>query len=190
MPEFAARDIGKSVTTLKRWLSILGRSYVVFLLPPYYMNLGKRIIKSLKIYFLDTGLVSFLAGISTVEQWEKGIMYGPLFENYIVADVFKQILHNGLNYKLYFYRTSHGEEIDLIIDRGFVNDLVEIKASVIYRPGFQSVFSKINLPDTTRSVVYQGENLDKTDNVRALNYLTFLKDFIKNNAGNTVESFY
>ena len=172
-----SRDIGISVPTLKRWLSILETSYIVFLLHPYYRNLGKRIIKSPKIYFYDTGLVSFLTGTSTIEQWEKGLMYGPLFENYIVADLLKQILHNGLNYHLYFYRTSHGDEVDLIIDRGSVNDLVEIKASVTYRTAFQSVISKVNLPESTRIVVYQGDNSEKTEGVKARNYKSFLKNF-------------
>ena len=172
-----SRDIGISVTTLKRWLSILENSYIVFLLHPYYRNLGKRIIKSPKIYFYDSGLVSFLTGISTIEQWEKGVMYGSLFENYIISDILKQILHNGLNYQLSFYRTSHGEEIDLIIDRRSGIDLVEIKASQTYRSNFQSVFSKIKLPGSSRTVVYQGNDSEKTDEVKARNFNSFLTDF-------------
>jgi len=172
-----SRDIGISVTTLKRWLSVLENSYIVFLLHPYYRNLGKRIIKTPKIYFYDSGLVAFLTGISTIEQWEKGVMYGSLFENYIISDILKQILHYGLDYQLSFYRTNHGEEIDLIIDRRSAIDLVEIKASVTYRSGFQSVFSKINLPGSTRTVVYQGDDSEKTDEVKARNFNSFLSDF-------------
>ena len=102
-----------------------------------------------------------------------------LFENFIVADILKQILHNGLNCQLYFYRTSHGEELDLIIDRGSVSDLIEIKASVTFRPGFQSIFNKINLSADQRIIVYQGENSEKTGGVKAMNYQSFLNDFTK-----------
>lgn len=173
-----SRDIGISVPTLKRWLSILESSYIIFLLHPYYRNLGKRIIKSPKIYFYDTGLVAYLTGISSIEQWEKGIMYGPLFENFIIADILKQILHNGLNYNIYYYRTNHGDEIDLIIERGFENDLVEIKASVTYRSGFQTVLSKFDLTKSNKMVVYQGESSEKTDGIQAINYRSYLKNFL------------
>ncbi len=172
-----SRDIGISVPTLRRWLSILENSYIVFLVQPYYRNLGKRIIKSPKIYFYDTGMVSYLTGLSSVDQWEKSIMYGPLFENYIISDICKQILHKGFNYQTYFYRTSHGDEIDLIIERGAAIDLVEIKASVTYRSGFQSALTKQNISSLNRIVVYQGDDSEKTDGVMARNYKSFLNDF-------------
>ena len=172
-----SRDIGISVATLKRWLSILENSYVLFLLHPYYKNQGKRIVKSPKIFFYDTGLVSYLTGISTFEQWEKGVLYGPLFENFIVADIFKQILHNGLNYNLYYFRTNHGDEIDLIIDKGVERDLVEIKASVTYRPGFQKTLEKYDFDGSNKKIIYQGKSSEKTGGIMAENYKSFLTSF-------------
>jgi predicted AAA+ superfamily ATPase len=172
-----SRDIGVSVNTLKRWLSVLENSYIVFLLHPYFKNQGKRIIKSPKVFFYDTGLISFLSGISTVEQWEKSILYGPLFENFIIADIYKQILHSGYRFNLYYYRTSHGDEIDLIIDRGQKVNLIEIKASVSYRPGFQKTLEKYEFGETYKQVLYQGESSEKTSGIFAENYLSFLKEF-------------
>ena len=79
-----ANDIGVDVKTIKRWISILEASYIIFLLPPYFNNLGKRIVKSPKLYFFDTGLVSYLTGIETKQHYENGPMSGSIFENYII----------------------------------------------------------------------------------------------------------
>ncbi len=174
-----SRDIGISVTTLKRWLSILENSYIIFLLQPYYKNLGKRVIKSPKVYFFDTGLASFLTGISNTEQWESGLLHGPLFENIIVSDVRKQIQHRGLNSQMYFLRTNHGDEIDLIIEHGQSADLVEIKASQTYRSGFQKTLGKYQIGTSRKIVVYQGEDAVKTDDVTAMNYRSFLLNYLQ-----------
>ena len=77
-----ANDLGVDVKTIKRWVSILEASYIIFLLPPFYENFGKRIIKSPKVYFYDTGMVSFLTGIETLKMYEQGPMAGAIFENY------------------------------------------------------------------------------------------------------------
>lgn len=174
-----SRDIGVSVATLKRWLSILESSYIIFLLHPYYRNFGKRLIKSPKIYFYDTGLVSYLTGILTIDQLEKGILHGPLFENFIIADIYKQILHRGLNCNLYFYRTNHGDEIDLIIERGMKVDMIEIKASHTYRSGFHKTLEKYDFGESKKTVVYQGKNAEKTEGLFARNYKSFLLDQFK-----------
>ncbi len=174
-----SRDIGVSVATLKRWLSVLENSYIIFLLRPYYRNFGKRLIKSPKIYFYDTGLVSYLSGISTIEQWEKGILHGPLFENFIIADIYKQILHSGLNCNMYFYRTSHGDEVDLIVEQGMKVDMIEIKASVTYRSGFHKTLENYDFGKSKKIVVYQGEDAEKTEGIYAYNYRSFLLEHLK-----------
>jgi len=97
-----SREIGVTVSTLSRWVSVLESSYIIFLLQPYYRNLGKRLIKSPKIYFVDTGLLSFLTGIHKRYQWEKGIMYGAVFENFIVSELFKKICHEGQTARMFF----------------------------------------------------------------------------------------
>ncbi len=174
-----SRDIGVSVVTLKRWLSILENSYIIFLLNPYYRNFGKRLTKSPKIYFYDTGLVSYLTGISTIEQWEKGVLYGPLFENFIIADIFKQVLHNGINSNLYFYRTNHGDEIDLIIEQGMRVDMIEIKASVTYRSAFHKTLGNYDFGQSKKTIVYQGMDAEKIDGIYARNYKSFLLEHLK-----------
>ncbi len=98
-----ANHLGVSVPTVKRWLSVLEASYVIFLLPPYYNNHGKRITKRPKIYFYDTGLVAYLTGIETKSHYEKGPMAGSLFENYVIAELLKQELHHKTDAELFFF---------------------------------------------------------------------------------------
>jgi predicted AAA+ superfamily ATPase len=171
-----SREIGITVTTLSRWLSVLESSYIIFLLQPYYRNLGKRLIKSPKIYFVDSGLLSFLTGIHTRDQWESGIMYGAVFENYIVSELFKNIAHEGQTASLFFLRTNHGDEIDVIIDYGNSTDLIEIKASVTYRPVFHRTLEKLDLPDATKNIVFQGKTTQILENITAWNYSDFLSN--------------
>ena len=90
-----SNDLGVSVPTIKRWISVLEASYIAFLLPPYYNNLGKRIIKSPKVYFFDTGLVSYFTGIQTFKQYDQGPLAGGLFENYVVSEIYKNELHKA-----------------------------------------------------------------------------------------------
>jgi len=169
-----SRDIGISVTTLTRWLSVLESSYMVFLLQPYYRNLGKRLVKSPKIYFIDNGLLSFLTGIQTEEQWEKGILFGPLFENFVVSEVLKNIYHMGQNARIFFYRTNHGEEIDLVFEYDDRTDLVEIKASQTYRSGYHKILEKTDFGKGVKQVVYQGKTAKVLNDIVALNFTEFL----------------
>ena len=115
MSEFA-NDIGVAVSTIKRWISVLEASYIIFLLPPYFKNYGKRITKSPKVFFYDTGLVSYFTGIRNKELFENGPMKGAIFENYIIAEIFKKEKHIKSHADFYYYRTSAGDEVDLIID--------------------------------------------------------------------------
>jgi len=122
-----SRSIGVSVSTVRRWVSVLEAAYVIFLLPPWYQNLGKRIIKSPKVYFYDNGLVCLLTGVTTRELYDKGPMAGSLFENYVIAEIMKNIVHSHASDQLFLYRTSHGEEIDLIIDRSTENRSLKLR---------------------------------------------------------------
>jgi len=172
-----SREIGITVATLSRWLSVLESSYIIFLLQPYYLNLGKRLIKSPKIYFIDTGLLSFLTGIHTRDQWENGIMYGAIFENFIVSELFKKIGYEGQTAKLFFFRTSHGDEIDLVVDLGNKIDLIEIKASETYRPVFHKTLEKLDFRASAKIVVYQGKTNQVLENISAINYSDFLSGY-------------
>lgn len=169
------RDLGISVPTVKKWISVLEASYIVFLLPPYHKNLGKRIIKSPKIYFHDTGLVSYLTGIRDRQLFERGPLYGPLFENYVVSEVMKREMHKRSNAELFFFRESNGNEINLIIDRKTSQDYVEIKASHTYRPSMSRMLLHMRKQANHLYVVYRGRELESLPGMTILNYKSFLE---------------
>lgn len=129
-----ARDVGIAVNTARNWLSILEASFQVFLLRPYHVNLGKRLIKSPKLYFLDTGLLCYLVGLRDTEHAAAGPMSGALFENLVIADLYKTSLHRGEEPGMYFWRTAAGSEVDLIIETQSGLIPIEIKASATVRP--------------------------------------------------------
>jgi predicted AAA+ superfamily ATPase len=110
------RDLGISVPTIKSWLSILEASRVIYLLSPYYSNLGKRITKSPKVYFIDIGLACNLAGVRDEAHLFSGPMAGHLFENFCVQETVKYFLGKGEQPPLYYIRTSNGLEVDLLIE--------------------------------------------------------------------------
>ncbi len=130
-----ARDVGMSVPTIKKWISILEASYQIFLLPPYFNNLGKRLIKSPKVYFLDTGIASYLMGLHAAEPLQSGPMMGPLFETLVVSEWVKAFYHRGEHPELYYWRDKSGLEVDLIIDRNGLLYPIEIKATATLLPG-------------------------------------------------------
>jgi predicted AAA+ superfamily ATPase len=129
-----ARDVGLSVPTAKKVLSVLEASYQVFLLPPHFKNFGKRIIKSPKLYFLDTAIATFLLGLHEPEATLKGPMIGQLFENAVVSEWVKAFLHRGEQPELYYWRSKTGIEVDLIIDRNGRLYPIEVKASSTLLP--------------------------------------------------------
>jgi len=129
-----AREIGVSFTTAKRWLSLLETGYQVLLLQPYYRNLGKRLIKRPKLYFTDTGLASYLLGISSADNLLSGPFLGPLFETLIVVDFWKRFLHHGQTPSLYYLRTQDDLEVDLLIELENKLYLIEIKSSATIKP--------------------------------------------------------
>jgi len=169
-----SRELGVTVATIKKWISVLEASYIIFLLPPFYRNLGKRIVKSPKVYFFDTGIVSFLTGIANADLFEKGPMQGPLFENYVISEVYKRELHTKSNAELYYYRTSHGVEVDLIIDRKQSRDFLEVKSSETFRPEMVKPIEQIKKKDEHGFLVYRGRDLDYTQNLKILNYSRYL----------------
>ena len=113
-----AADVGISQPTANAWISILRASYVVFLLPPMHRNFNKRMVKSHKLYFYDTGLACRLLGMRTAAELEASPFRGALFENLVVADQLKRQLNRGLPGNLYFWRDNVGHEIDLLLPAG------------------------------------------------------------------------
>ena len=127
-----ANDTGVSGNTLKSWLSVLEASFITFQLYPYFENFGKRVIKSSKIYFTDTGLLSYLLGIEKVSQLERDPLFGNIFENLVILEAIKDRYNQGLDHNLYFYRTTKSNELDLIYKKGTLK-LDREDDSVIYQ---------------------------------------------------------
>lgn len=123
-----ASDCGITHNTAKAWLSVLEASYIIFLLSPHHRNFNKRLIKSPKLYFYDTGLACFLAGIQNSEQLVTHPMRGALFETWTLSELMKRRFNQGLMSNLYFWRDSQGHEVDVLIDQGDRLIPIEIKA--------------------------------------------------------------
>ena len=124
-----AMDCGISHNTAKAWISILEISGLVYLLKPYYRNFGKRMIKSPKLYFIDSGLACRLLSIQTKEQLFLHPMRGSLFEGFIISELIKNRLNKGLTPDLWFYRDNNGTEIDCLIEHEGILKALEIKSS-------------------------------------------------------------
>jgi len=131
-----ATDAGISPNTAEDWISILETSYAVYRLQPYFKNVGKRLIKSPKLYFYDTGLLATLLNIHDKETLQAHYLIGNIFENFIVSEFVKEINNNEISAQLYFFRDNHGNEVDLIIDSGDSQIPVEIKSSASYSSEF------------------------------------------------------
>jgi uncharacterized protein len=123
-----AGDVGVSHTTVRAWLSLLEASYVVFLLPPWFSNISKRVVRSPKLYFYDVGVASYLLGLQTELHVSRDPLRGNLFENLVVMEVLKYRYNAGKRSNLYFYRDSGGKEVDLVVEVGPYLFPVEIKA--------------------------------------------------------------
>ncbi len=123
-----AADCGITHNTAKAWLSVLEASYLVALLPPYHRNLGKRLTKTPKLYFLDTGFAAWLAGVREARELVLGNLRGPLFETLVVAEFMKFKRNHLRPEELYFWRDSAGHEIDLLVEGGGRLLAVECKA--------------------------------------------------------------
>lgn len=124
-----SRDLGVAVNTLKAWISVLEACRQIILIKPFYLNKGKRIIKSPKIYFLDTGLLCYLAGITSLKQIFKGPLSGQLLETAVLSEIVRNFYNRGKVPRIFWWRTSYGEEVDFIIeDKSKIRPL-EIKLS-------------------------------------------------------------
>lgn len=155
-----AGEVGVSSPTLREWLSVLEASFVVFRLPPYYQNFGKRFIKSPKIYFTEPGLAAYLLEIRTPQQMSRDPLLGSLFENLVVIEALKSCWNRGTNADLYHLRNQGGFEIDLVLSRQRQLFPVEIKAARTYRREFGRNLHKVaTWSDSIQpgAVIYSGE---------------------------------
>lgn len=155
-----AKVVGVSEMTIARWITVLKTSYIVFSLRPYHNNFGKRITKSPKIYFTDTGLVSYLLGIRSPADMATHPLLGNIFENMVIADAYKEQFNSGKRPNLHFFRNSSGTvEVDLLREEGQDLYAYEIKASSTFAEnmtrGLKS-FSAIAPNIKSRTVIYSG----------------------------------
>ncbi|MCC5842799.1 MAG: ATP-binding protein [Verrucomicrobia bacterium] len=121
-------DIGLAASTVREWLNLLETSFILYRLPPYHTNLGKRLVKTPKLYFVDTGLAAHLNGIEEASQLNTHPLRGQLFENLVVSELTKYRIHRGREPRLYFYRDSTGNEVDVLYPSGPDWLPVEIKS--------------------------------------------------------------
>jgi hypothetical protein len=161
-----ANDAGISPNTAKAWLSILESSYILYRLQPYYHNLNKRLVKSPKLYFYDTGVACSLLGIRTEEQINLHYMRGALFENLIINEFIKRNVNQGENRQPYFWQDNHGKEIDCLLVDGERITPVEIKSGKTMSTNyFDNLKSWASMSETQQAkgyVVYGGEQSMQT----------------------------
>jgi len=131
-----ALDCGITHNTAKAWLSVLESGGIVFLLKPYHKNFGKRLVKSPKLFFVDTGLACRLLGIQDAEQLFLHPNRGNIFESFVVAEMVKDRLNEGMPADLYFWRDNVGTEVDVVYEDGAVIRSVEIKSGKTFSPGY------------------------------------------------------
>lgn len=123
-----AKQTGVDTKTILAWLGLLENSYIIYLLQPWYNNMNKRIVKSPKLYFYDTGLLSHLLGIKSITALQKHSVYGSIFENWIISEIKKNNFNAGLNDGMYYFRDNVGNEVDLITEQNSKPMAIEIKA--------------------------------------------------------------
>ena len=169
-----ANEVGVSSHTITSWLSALQASYMIHLLPPYFANVHKRLVKTPKLYFTDTGLACYLLGIESPDQLARDKMRGALFENFIITDFLKKRYNKGKESNLYFYRDSSQNEVDLLIKNGMTLSAIEIKSSLTYHPDFEKTLRKLDtwIGNTinSKAIIYTGNFENTAGEIKLLNY--------------------
>ncbi len=172
--------MGASSTTLREWLSILEASFIIFKLEPYFENFGKRVIKSPKVYFTDTGLLAYLLDIDSPSVVSRDPLIGNIFENLVILEILKNRLNRGLSPNIYFFRDSNGFEVDLIYKKAALLIPVEIKSSSTFHSAFSKGIKKFLTLTNTKIrgfVIYSGEFLPSSDQYEVINYTDITKIF-------------
>ena len=171
--ESLANDTGVSKTTVEQWISVLESSFIIFKLEPYFENYTKRLIKSPKIYFYETGLASYLLGIKNPDQISRDPLVGNLFENMVIVEILKSQFNKGMEKSLYYFRDSKGFEIDLIIADGRKIIPVEIKSASTYNRDFSKNLKKFCsfAPNAfSPTVIYSGNLEIESEEVKYINF--------------------
>ena len=167
-------EIGVSSKTISHWLSVLQASYLITLLPPYYENIPKRLVKSPKLYFNDPGLACYLLDIETPQQLDRDKMRGAIFENMIVMEAIKHRYNMGLEGGVFFYRDSNQNEVDLLIKQEGELTAIEVKSSMTYSSSFEKTLTQIEgwikTPISKKAIVYSGDFENSSGDINLINY--------------------
>jgi uncharacterized protein len=129
-----ARDLGVAVNTAKAWLSVLEATFQVMILRPYFANVGKRLVKTPKVYFMDVGTLCYLTGLKDPGHATSGPMGGAIFETAVLSEIVKALMHHGEEPRVYFWRTSTGTEVDIVVETDGKLIPIEVKLSSTPRP--------------------------------------------------------
>lgn len=169
-----ANEIGVDSKTVTRWLSVLQASYLVTLLPPYFENVTKRVVKSPKLYFNDPGLACYLLDIESPKQLSRDKMRGCIFENFIVLEILKHRFNQGLENGVFFYRDSNQNEVDILLKQEGEITAIEVKSSSTYTAEFEKSLKKIQdyvkTPVARKIVVYSGDFENTAGDIKVVNY--------------------
>ena len=177
-----SNEVGVSSPTISGWISALKSTYICFTLLPHFKNFNKRLVKTPKLYFYDTGLLCYLLGINTMEQLSIHPLRGNIFENFIISEYLKKKNNCGEEVDLYFWRDQKGHEVDLIEDRSSYLFPIEIKMSETFNQGFIKniqYLNKLQEDDISEhelmgTLVYSGENENLYKNVQLQNWFNYL----------------
>ncbi len=179
-----AHDLGVAVSTVRRWVSVLEACRLIYVLPPYHNNLGKRVVKAPRVYFLDCGLVCYLTGTASEDYLLRGPLSGPLFENFCVQETVKVLTHNNETPRLFYVRTQNGLEVDLLIEgRGMRIRPVEMKMTKTPRlemlrgiTRFREIFKGPDIGPGILLTLDETEILSSRDGaaMKFLNYISWL----------------
>jgi uncharacterized protein len=172
-----ANECGISQPTAKTWLSALEQSFIIFQLYPYHKNFNKRVVKTPKLYFYDTGLLCHLLKISKTESLLTHPIKGALFENMMIAEYVKQMHHQSNPQDLWFWRDAAGNEIDLMVDKGDQIDIIEFKASETIKTQMFDGLSKFEeisqIKNLNKSLVYGGTTSQKRSAGNLVSWMEF-----------------
>ena len=162
-------ELGVSSHTVNHWLSILEASFVIYRLPPYFENFGKRLIKSPKLYFTDVGLATYCLDIQSPAQLARDPLRGNLAENFMILEMIKQRINQGLEPNCYFYRDSNQHEVDLLVKNGQLLIPIEMKSSKTFHPEFLKglYYFKTLVGDRVNKsfLIYSGEREQKIQDI-------------------------
>ena len=169
-----ANEVGVDGKTITHWLSVLQASYLVTLLPPYYENIPKRLVKTPKLYFNDPGLACYLLDIESAKQLDRDKMRGAIFENFIVMEAIKHRYNQGLEGGVFFYRDSNQNEVDVLLKQEGEITAIEVKSSMTYNKSFEKSLNQIDkwiqTPVVRKVVVYTGDFENTAGDIKVVNY--------------------